>query len=391
MHRVLTERAQAEIVETNPLVRFAWRGTPWQRARTGVSLHSHTSHSKETLDFIPRFAAHVPLVRDLVRAQEEKYRSLNGRDLNYYDAWWTPPLGPRESLAVERGQIEGLGLQSLVSISDHDNIDAPLLLRLLPEGRSTPVSVEWTVPYRSVFFHLGVHNLPPRRATQCMNAMAAFTADPREADIEGMLAWLSEEPETLVVFNHPYWDEKGVGQELHNSMAVEFLRCYTPFLHALELNGLRPWSENRRVSEWGAAVDKPVVSGGDRHCKEPNAMLNLTNSGTFSEFVEEVRDYGRSHVLVMPQYCEPMVSRVLKMIADVMRDNRAHTHGWVRWTDRVFVRDHDTGEVEALSSLWSEHRQPLMVQAFAAACRLLDNRSLHAALRQLFSATQELA
>jgi hypothetical protein len=159
----------------------------------------------------------------------------------------------------------------------------------------------------------------------------------------------------------------------------------------LELNGLRPWSENRRVSEWGAAVDKPVVSGGDRHCKEPNAMLNLTNSGTFSEFVEEVRDYGRSHVLVMPQYCEPMVSRVLKMIADVMRDNRAHTHGWVRWTDRVFVRDHDTGEVEALSSLWSEHRQPLMVQAFAAACRLLDNRSLHAALRQLFSATQELA
>jgi hypothetical protein len=247
------------------------------------------------------------------------------------------------------------------------------------------------VPYRGVFFHLGVHNLPPRRATRCMSAMAAFTADPREADIAGMLAWLSEEPDTLVVFNHPCWDEKGAGQQLHDSMAAEFLRRYSPFLHALEMNGLRSWSENRRVVEWGASVDKPVVSGGDRHCSEPNAMLNLTNSSTFSEFVEELRDYGRSHVLVMPQYREPFVSRVLKMIADVMRDNRAHTHGWVRWTDRVFVRDSDTGQVETLSGIWSEGRQPLAVQTLAGACRLLDNRSLHAALRQFFSATQELA
>lgn len=120
-------------------------------------------------------------------------------------------------------------------------------------------------------------------------------------------------------------------------------------------------------------------------------MLNLTNSSTFGEFVEEVRDYGRSHVLVMPQYREPMASRIIKMIADVMRDNRAHTHGWVRWTDRVFVRDHDTGQVETLSGIWSQNHQPLLVQAFAGACRLLDNRGLHAALRQLFAATQELA
>jgi hypothetical protein len=63
----------------------------------------------------------------------------------------------------------------------------------------------------------------------------------------------------------------------------------------------------------------------------------------------------------------------------------------VRWTDRVFVRDYDTGQVETLSGIWSEGRQPLVVQAFAGACRLLDNRSLHAALRQFFSAKQELA
>jgi hypothetical protein len=378
-------------MQTFPSVRFAWRGTPWRRARTGVSLHSHTSHSTETLDFIPRSAAHAPILLDLLRVLEAKYRSLYGRDLNYLNSWWTPPLGPRESLAVEREQIEALGLQSLVSISDHDNLEAPLLLRLLPEGRCTPISVEWTVPFRGVFFHLGVHNLPPRRAKQCMSSMAAFTANPKQADIEGLLSWLSEEPDTLVVFNHPYWDEKGVGQQLHDSLAVEFLQRYTPFLHTLELNGLRPWSENRRVADWAASVEKPVVSGGDRHCCEPNAIVNLTNSGTFSEFVGEVREDGRSHVLVMPQYREPTVSRVIKMIADVMRDHRAHTHGWVRWTDRVFVRDSDTGQVEALSSIWSEGRLPIVVQAFAAACRLLDNRSLHAALRQILSVAQELA
>jgi hypothetical protein len=378
-------------MDTTASVHFAWRGAPWKRVRTGVSLHSHTSHSKETLDFIPRIAAHVPVVRDLVRAQEAKYRRLYGREMNYCNAWWTPPLGPRESLSVERAQIERLGLQPLVSITDHDSVEAPLLLRLLPEGRQTPVSVEWTVPYRGVIFHLGVHNLPPRRATQCMAALAAFTADPKEDDLEGMLSWLSEEPDSLVVFNHPYWDEVGVSQPLHDCMAVEFLRRYGPFLHALEMNGLRPWSENRRVAALAASVEKPLVSGGDRHCCEPNAMLNLTNSSTFGEFVEEVRDYGRSHVLVMPQYREPFVSRVMKMIADVMRDNREHTHGWVRWTDRVFVRDHDTGQVEALSRFWSDGHQPLVVQAFAGACRLLDSRSLHAALRQFLSATQELA
>ena len=156
-------------METTGSVQYAWRGAPWQRARTGVSLHSHTSHSKETLDFIPRLAARVPVVRDLVRRQEAKYRRLHGEDFNYFNAWWTPPLGPREALVLERKQIEDLGLRPLVSISDHDNIEAPLLLRVLPEGPDTPVSVEWIITYRRVILHLGVHNLPPRRAHNAWN------------------------------------------------------------------------------------------------------------------------------------------------------------------------------------------------------------------------------
>jgi predicted metal-dependent phosphoesterase TrpH len=372
-------------------IHFAWREQSWLRARTGVSLHSHTSHSRETLDFLPRLTERVPVVRELVRAQESRYRAANGRELNYLDAWWTPPLGPRESLALERGQIEGLGLGALVSLTDHDNIEAPLLLRVLSEGRRTPVSVEWTVPYRGVIFHIGVHNLPPRRATQCMEALAAYTRDPRESELEALLEWLNEEPDTLVVMNHPYWDEKQARQALQDSMADEFLRRYRPFINALELNGLRPWSENRRAAALAARFERPVVSGGDRHCCEPNALLNLTNADTFSEFVEEVREYGRSHVLVMPQYREPVVTRILRMIADVMRDNAGHTHGWVRWSDRVFVRDAESGAVEALSQIWSEYSQPLLVRGVVRACRLLDSRGLHAALRQLSAPSQELA
>src|ERR1035438_10301320 len=108
-------------METTVSIQFAWRDAPWRRARAGVSLHSHTSHSQETLDFIPRFAAHVPVVRELVRAQEAKYRGLYAQDLDYLNAWWTPPLGPREALAVERKQIEDLGLRPLVSIRSEEH------------------------------------------------------------------------------------------------------------------------------------------------------------------------------------------------------------------------------------------------------------------------------
>ena len=82
----------------------------------------------------------------------------------------------------------------------------------------------------------------------------------------------------------------------------------------------------------------PAISGGDRHGCEPNALLNLTTARTFGEFVEEIRVNKESAVLVMPQYREPMTSRVLAAIGDVMRDNDGHTHGWTRWSDRVFYR-----------------------------------------------------
>lgn len=370
-------------------IQLAWHGAPWQRAATGISLHSHTSHSKERLDFIPRLSSRIPILRELIRAQERRYRERYGRDFNYCDAWWTPPLSPREALSVERRQIEELGLRPFISLTDHDNIDAPLLVRVLPEGRDTPISTEWTVPYRGTFFHLGIHNLPPRGASQLMSELNAFTADPREELIRPLLTALTEQPETLVVFNHPCWDEKRIGQQKHDSLALEFLARNGACLHALEVNGIRSWAENLRALDLARAHSRPVIAGGDRHCCEPNALLNITNAATFEEFVDEVRIAGRSQVLVMPQYREPLTCRLMRSIADVMRDNEAHAHGWVRWSDRVFFRRAD-GSVDALSSVWGTGTGPMVIRAFARAAQLLDSRGFQAAMRQISSTAHEI-
>jgi hypothetical protein len=376
-------------MESADSIHFAWRGAPWHRAASGISLHSHTSHSKERLDFIPRLSSRVPILRALVRAQERRYRERFGRDFNYLDAWWTPPLSPREALTVERRQIEELGLRPFVSLTDHDNIEAPLLVRVLPEGRDTPVSTEWTVPYRGTFFHLGVHNLPPRGAPGIISELNAFTADPREELIRPLLTGLTERPETLVVFNHPCWDEKRVGQQLHDSLATEFLAQNGACLHALEINGIRSWQENLRAVDLARAHALPVIGGGDRHCCEPNAFLNLTNAATFEEFVGEIRNDARSQVLVMPQYQEPLTCRLMRSIADVMRDNEAHAHGWVRWSDRVFFRRAD-GSVDALSSVWGAGTGPMVIRAFARAAQLLNSRGFQAAMRQLSHTAHEI-
>lgn len=331
----------------------------------------------------------MPILSGLVRSQERRYQERYGRAFNYLDAWWTPPLSPREALLVERRQIEELGLRSLVSITDHDNIEAPLLLRVLPEGRDTPVSTEWTVPYRGTFFHLGVHNLPPRNVSQVIAELNAFTADPREDLIRPLLEALTERPETLVVFNHPCWDEKRIGQPLHDALAREFLASMGSCLHALEVNGIRPWPENLRAMELARSQGYPVIAGGDRHCYEPNALLNLTNASTLEEFVAEVREDGRSQILVMPQYREPLTCRLMRAIADVMRDNEAHAHGWVRWSDRVFFRRAD-GSVDALSSVWGAGAGPLVIRGFARAAHLLDSRGFQAAMRQISHTAHEI-
>ena len=69
---------------------------------------------------------------------------------------------------------------AIVSISDHDNIDAALHLHVLAGMEMSPISVEWTVPFRRTFFHVGVHNMPGSEATAMMREMRELTARPNE-------------------------------------------------------------------------------------------------------------------------------------------------------------------------------------------------------------------
>jgi len=153
---------------------------------------------------------------------------------------------------------------------------------------------------------------------------------------------------------------------------------------------LRPWSENRLTIGLGMARRIPLISGGDRHCCEPNALINLSHARTFDEFVAEVREDGYSSVAVMPQYREPLALRVISAISDVMKDNNAHTHGWRRWSDRVFFR-RATGEVASLSAVWANGDEPTLVRQFVALARLVENQRVQAGLRQMFPGVQEFS
>lgn len=96
---------------------------------------------------------------------------------------------------------------------------------------------------------------------------------------------------------------------------------------------LRSRGENRAVIDLARDLDRTLVSGGDRHGREPNAIINLTNAATFAEFADEVRS-GSSHVLFLPQYREPLALRILKSMCDVLRDSQDLV-GRERWTYRV--------------------------------------------------------
>ena len=371
-------------------VHFSWRDGNRPRFRTGVSLHSHTMHSKETMDFVSRATARVPWLGAAIRRQEALYHQNTGCQLNLAHAWWTPPLSPGRAWQLEKSQIENLlGSDALVSLSDHDSIHAGVQLHVLDKMRDCPISVEWTVPYRGTFFHLGIHNLPYMDATAIMQSLSEFTREPEEPRLGEMLEWLAAIDEVLIVMNHPCWDEKGIGAAGHQGRVDQFLSSYGSWIHALELNGLRPWKENQRVVLLARKAGMPLISGGDRHGLEPNACVNLTNAGTFAEFVGEVRSDGWSDVLFLPQYREPFRLRILENLFQILQDDPQHSMGWIHWSDRVFYRNHH-GVVKSVAEIWGNH-PPAVVRHFVRLMMLFGHSRVRLALRFALAETEEFA
>jgi hypothetical protein len=367
-------------------VSYLWREPHAAAGFTaGVSLHSHTNQSKETLDFIAELSTDWGVLQPLMRWCERRCQRTTGIRPDYARSYWTPPLTPRLAFDLERTQIEDkLQLPAMVSLTDHDDIQAPMLLRSLASARQIPVSLEWTVPYGATAFHLGIHNLPSATGAQWMGRMAAFTAVPaaeRPAKLlKEMLAELDELPGVLIVFNHPLWDLYRIGDAKHRLLVNDFLAVYGQFCHAVELNGLRNWDENREVATLAAQWNQVLISGGDRHGVEPNANLNLTRAHSFTEFVQEVRRDRQSHILFMPQYAEPWKHRILNSTLAAIRNYPDFPEGSQRWDDRVFHPDAE-GNTRQLSELWRGGRAPVYLSAVLGFVRLLGAAPLSSGLR----------
>jgi hypothetical protein len=133
----------------------------------------------------------------------------------------------------------------------------------------------------------------------------------------------------------------------------------------------------------GTATGRPVVSGGDRHGCEPNAILNLTGASSFEEFAQEVRA-GLSHVVFMPQYRESVNWRTMQTVVDILRDYPANIEGRRTWPQRVYYRQPNSEPVP-LSAIWPNGNGPRIFTAVTYAVRVAQWRGIRSAMKTVLS------
>jgi hypothetical protein len=352
-------------------------------SRTGVSLHSHSECSREALDFVPGIARRIPLVATLFEWSVASYQRENGRPLDFSSVYWRPPLAPAAVVASERRQIaERFDLDALVSLTDHDTVEGPRRMRA-GGAPDTPLSVEWTVRVEDVAFHFGVHAIDPARLDEVERELAAYTRGRSRQSLADLLEWLGESPATFIVLNHPMWDLTGAGAFRHEAVLLGLLRAHRHRIHALELNGYRRWSENRRVLPLAEGFGIPIVGGGDRHGRLPNAIVNLSRATNMAEFAGELRSGRPTDCVVFPEYWDPFTARVLQGTRDALGYDRHHHAGRKHWYDRVYVAG-ENGE-RPLSSIWPKGA-PLWFRGSVNVARMLGAQPLQPLYRLAMSA-----
>ena len=90
-------------------ISYLWRDKKASQGfRCGVSLHSHTNQSKETLDFLANLGNQYPLTRPLLTRLEQRSERLHGLRIDYAASYWTPPMTPKLAFDLESRQIEKL-------------------------------------------------------------------------------------------------------------------------------------------------------------------------------------------------------------------------------------------------------------------------------------------
>jgi hypothetical protein len=222
-----------------------------------------------------------------------------------------------------------------------------------------------------------------------MATFAEFTAHPDDTRLTEILVALNDEPNVLVIFNHPMWDLYLVGRERHEFLVNQFLQKNGNYMHALELNGLRHWEENRAVRRLAEKWNMLLISGGDRHGVEPNANINLTNATSFTEFVHEIRREKKSDTLFMPQYAEPWKHRLLRSAIDAVRDYPEFPQGSRTWDERVYHPDAN-GIARPLCELWPDGTPPWAMTWGVALVQFMGKGLVSGGLRIAWSESHEL-
>ena len=361
--------------------------------RTAFSLHSHTQHSKENLAFLPLYIDYhsIPVVGPLFHKEMQKYRDGHGgKGIDFSRAYWTPPMSPGMVLESETRQIEDkLGLKAFVSITDHDTIAGPLGLQPKANGQLIPISVEWSIPFRGNCFHVGIHHLEPTRAVAIMDELARYTAEPQEDRLCDLMTSLDNSHDTLIVLNHPCCNFVKVGAAQHWATLQQFLEMCRPWIHAVEINGMRPWNENLKVPALAEEWSLPLICGGDRHGCRPNTMLNLTQAETWGEFVDDVRNGRPLTILVLPSYEEPVRFRELATAGDVLRRYPDFPFGRRRFTDRIWVDLQDYGWNPLSFYLDGGRGTPAWLPPIVRTVVFLSSDFVRPILRRVFAARGE--
>jgi hypothetical protein len=356
--------------------------------KRGVSLHSHTLYSKESLSSVHEHLLRVPLLSGWVTRQLDRQEARTGERLDLRRAYWTPPMSPLDAYSCEANQIEEkLGLEAWVSLTDHDDIQAPSLLQSLGNGDKVPISFEWTVPFGKTYFHIGIHNLPPDEAGDMKEQLCRYGADPESCSLTSLFDMLNEHPGILVVFNHPFWNQSLIDPQHHLVLLEAFLQQCRRWIHALEFNGINSWTKNKKVVGMAKELGLPVVAGSDRHGCQPAAVLNLTKAATFSEYVSEVRGDGMSQVVIMPHYLEPLKLRHVEAFWDIIRDHPERSDGRKYWNERVYYIC-DDGVHRPISSFpaFSNRDDQRSVRILLGVMRFIKSHPrLRPALRQALS------
>jgi hypothetical protein len=370
-------------------VYYFWRNAAVTKEfQSGVSLHSHTNQSRETLKFLALLGNRYSFMRRLMQRLEKRAKANHGTRIDYGLSYWTPPAPPKLAFKLESGQIESIDLAPIVSLTDHDSIEAALSLQGRDE-KNSPISLEWTVPYGNQAFHLGIHNLPAASSCEWMQILASYTAHPTDRQLKEILAALHAEPEVLVVFNHPMWDLYRVGEAEHIQLVNDFLRENRTWIHAIELNGLRNWAENRGALDLAHKWGIVPISGGDRHGLEPNANINLTNAQCFDQFVGEIRNDKESRILFMPQYAQPWKRRILQSAIDAVSHYPHFPAGSQRWDERVYHPD-GNGVPQPLAALWPDGTAPRAIRWGIALVQIMGRGVFSGGLSVAWSEAREL-